>query len=133
MTVEAQAAAQSILTRTRAQRMPTKILPIDQGTTSTRAILFDERLDIIAIEQQEFSQYYLHSGWVEHADGAKREAADPHAPFGSKPAYQSGGRECPILPKADIGRGVPQWPELAKSGHIRAADCSKSMIWTRRP
>ena len=46
--------------------MPTKILAIDQGTTSTRAILFDERLDVIAIEQQEFSQYYPHSGWVEH-------------------------------------------------------------------
>src|SRR6266700_1842256 len=52
--------------RTRAQHMPTKILAIDQGTTSTRAILFDERLDIIAIEQQEFPQYYPHSGWVEH-------------------------------------------------------------------
>src|SRR5216684_3053735 len=52
--------------RTRAQYMPTKILAIDQGTTSTRAILFDERLDIIAIEQQEFPQYYPHSGWVEH-------------------------------------------------------------------
>jgi hypothetical protein len=46
--------------------MPTKILAIDQGTTSTRAILFDERLDVIAIEQQEFPQYYPHSGWVEH-------------------------------------------------------------------
>ena len=46
--------------------MPTKILAIDQGTTSTRAILFDERLDILAVEQQEFAQYYPHSGWVEH-------------------------------------------------------------------
>ena len=46
--------------------MPTKILAIDQGTTSTRAILFDERLNIIAVEQQEFPQYYPHPGWVEH-------------------------------------------------------------------
>ena len=46
--------------------MPTKILAIDQGTTSTRAILFDERLDIIAVERQEFPQYYPHPGWVEH-------------------------------------------------------------------
>jgi len=52
--------------RTRAQHMPTKILAIDQGTTSTRAILFDERHDIVAIEQQEFAQYYPQSGWVEH-------------------------------------------------------------------
>jgi glycerol kinase len=46
--------------------MPTKILAIDQGTTSTRAILFDERLDVIAVEQQEFPQYYPQPGWVEH-------------------------------------------------------------------
>jgi len=46
--------------------MPTKILAMDQGTTSTRAILFDERLDVIAIEQQELPQYCPHSGWVEH-------------------------------------------------------------------
>ncbi|HMI96536.1 MAG TPA: glycerol kinase GlpK [Micropepsaceae bacterium] len=46
--------------------MPTKILAIDQGTTSTRAILFDERFDIIAVAQQEFPQYYPHPGWVEH-------------------------------------------------------------------
>jgi glycerol kinase len=46
--------------------MPTKILAIDQGTTSTRAILFDERLDVVAVEQQEFPQYYPHPGWVEH-------------------------------------------------------------------
>src|SRR5256885_7270714 len=51
--------------RTRAQHMPAKILAIDQGTTSTRAILFDERLDIIAIEQQQIPQYYPHPGWVE--------------------------------------------------------------------
>src|SRR5262245_30951933 len=46
--------------------MPTKLLAIDQGTTSTRAILFNERLEVLAIEQQEFSQYYPHPGWVEH-------------------------------------------------------------------
>ncbi|MCY3878985.1 MAG: glycerol kinase GlpK [Rhodobacteraceae bacterium] len=43
-----------------------EILAIDQGTTSSRAILFDENLRPIAVGQQEFQQHYPKSGWVEH-------------------------------------------------------------------
>ena len=42
------------------------ILAIDQGTTSSRAILFDENLRIAAQAQEEFRQIYPKSGWVEH-------------------------------------------------------------------
>ncbi|MCK4623202.1 MAG: glycerol kinase GlpK [Desulfuromonadales bacterium] len=42
------------------------ILAIDQGTTSSRAILFDEQMHSIAIAQQEFTQIYPQNGWVEH-------------------------------------------------------------------
>ncbi|APZ52127.1 glycerol kinase GlpK [Salipiger abyssi] len=42
------------------------ILAIDQGTTSSRAILFDEALKIVAVSQEEFTQHYPESGWVEH-------------------------------------------------------------------
>ena len=42
------------------------ILAIDQGTTSSRAILFDINYQIRAIAQQEFAQYFPQSGWVEH-------------------------------------------------------------------
>jgi glycerol kinase len=42
------------------------ILAIDQGTTSSRAILFDEGLKIAATAQEEFTQHYPASGWVEH-------------------------------------------------------------------
>ena len=42
------------------------ILAIDQGTTSSRAILFDSQCRIKAIAQQEFAQHFPHSGWVEH-------------------------------------------------------------------
>ena len=42
------------------------ILAIDQGTTSTRAILFDCDLKIISIAQQDFDQHFPKSGWVEH-------------------------------------------------------------------
>ena len=44
----------------------THILAIDQGTTSSRAILFDASLRITATAQQEFPQHYPASGWVEH-------------------------------------------------------------------
>ncbi len=42
------------------------ILAIDQGTTSSRAILFDKNMKIATIFQKEFPQYYPASGWVEH-------------------------------------------------------------------
>jgi len=42
------------------------VLAIDQGTTSTRAILFDRDLRVTAVAQQEFAQHYPRSGWVEH-------------------------------------------------------------------
>ncbi|MFC3118654.1 FGGY family carbohydrate kinase [Jhaorihella thermophila] len=42
------------------------ILSIDQGTTSTRAILFDRGMRVVAIAQQEFTQHYPQAGWVEH-------------------------------------------------------------------
>ena len=48
----------------------THILAIDQGTTSTRAILFDANMAVTHSAQQEFTQHYPQSGWVEH------EAAD---------------------------------------------------------
>ena len=42
------------------------ILSIDQGTTSTRAILFDKSGNLRYVSQREFTQYFPHSGWVEH-------------------------------------------------------------------
>jgi glycerol kinase len=42
------------------------VLAIDQGTTSTRAIVFDRRLQIVGMAQQEFRQIYPKPGWVEH-------------------------------------------------------------------
>ena len=42
------------------------ILSLDQGTTSSRAILFDRDANIIGTAQKEFPQYYPRSGWVEH-------------------------------------------------------------------
>jgi len=44
----------------------THILALDQGTTSSRAIVFDSRMQPVATAQREFEQIYPASGWVEH-------------------------------------------------------------------
>lgn len=46
--------------------MGTYLLSLDQGTTSSRAILFDSEQNIVAMAQKEFTQFYPQSGWVEH-------------------------------------------------------------------
>ncbi len=42
------------------------IIALDQGTTSSRAIIFDKKQNIVSVAQTEFTQYYPKSGWVEH-------------------------------------------------------------------
>ena len=42
------------------------ILALDQGTTSSRSVIVDEKGEIVAMEQQEFRQIFPKSGWVEH-------------------------------------------------------------------
>ena len=42
------------------------LLALDQGTTSSRAILFDSEQNIVGSAQKEFTQHYPHEGWVEH-------------------------------------------------------------------
>jgi glycerol kinase len=43
------------------------VLALDQGTTSSRAILFDQAGAIVALAQREFRQHYPQAGWVEHS------------------------------------------------------------------
>jgi len=45
---------------------PSYILALDQGTTSSRAIVFDHEGNAVATCQKEFPQYFPHPGWVEH-------------------------------------------------------------------
>ena len=42
------------------------VLAIDQGTTSSRAIVFDDQFRVVGIGQKEFAQHFPRSGWVEH-------------------------------------------------------------------
>ena len=45
------------------------ILALDQGTSSSRAVLFDEEGAPVATGQREFAQLYPRDGWVEHGPG----------------------------------------------------------------
>ncbi|MEN3793853.1 glycerol kinase GlpK [Fulvimarina sp. MAC3] len=42
------------------------VLAIDQGTTSSRAIVFDDQFRVVGVGQKEFAQHFPRSGWVEH-------------------------------------------------------------------
>lgn len=42
------------------------VLALDQGTTSSRAVLFDQEQNIVEMAQKEFTQFYPKQGWVEH-------------------------------------------------------------------
>ena len=44
----------------------TYVLSIDQGTTSSRGVIFDKSYEIVSIGQKEFTQFFPDSGWVEH-------------------------------------------------------------------
>ncbi|MBI5294428.1 MAG: glycerol kinase GlpK [Chloroflexi bacterium] len=46
--------------------MPKYVVAIDQGTTSTRCILFDHGGNVVAVDQKEHEQIYPQPGWVEH-------------------------------------------------------------------
>ena len=42
------------------------IMALDQGTTSSRCILFDKKGNMCSVAQKEYKQYYPKPGWVEH-------------------------------------------------------------------
>ena len=46
--------------------MKNYVLSLDAGTTSSRAILFDQKGNQVAVAQQEFTQIFPQKGWVEH-------------------------------------------------------------------
>ena len=46
--------------------MKEKIISIDQGTSSTRSVLYDGKGQLLDSAQEEFDQYFPKEGWVEH-------------------------------------------------------------------
>ena len=92
------------------------ILALDQGTTTSRAILFDHEQNILAIRQHELTQHYPHEGWVEQDPmdiWSTQYAAmlEVLAAAGVSPAEVAGigitnQRETTILWERDTGRPV---------------------------
>jgi glycerol kinase len=69
------------------------ILAFDQGTTSSRSIIFDQRGEIVSVGQREFRQIFPQSGWVEH---------DPDEIFGSQVETAKEALASASLSSADI-------------------------------
>lgn len=110
--------------------MGDRILVIDEGTTSTRAIVFDERLDQVALAQSELKLTYPRDGWVEQ-DGieiwqATLEAArDAIAQAGGVDAIAAIGitnqRETTLI--WDRASGVPVGPAIVWQDRRTAPRC----------
>ena len=86
-------------------------MALDQGTTSSRAILFDRNEKIIGIEQKEFTQFYPHEGWVEH---------DPMEIYSSQYAVMM-----ELLAKNDISPG-----DIAAIGISNQRETT--IVWNRK-
>ncbi|HWT05479.1 MAG TPA: FGGY family carbohydrate kinase, partial [Xanthomonadales bacterium] len=69
------------------------ILALDQGTTSSRAIVFDARGNVVAFDQREFPQMFPQPGWVEH---------DPAAIWNSQLDVARGALRNASLSAADV-------------------------------
>ena len=74
------------------------VMALDQGTTSSRAIIFNKKGEIVAKNQNEFTQFYPQNGWVEH---------DPHEILFSVVSSMIGAlREGTVDPKKIAGIGI---------------------------
>ena len=109
------------------------ILALDQGTTSSRSLLFDERGVVAGLAQREFRQYFPQPGWVEH-DAAEiwetqratmREAL--HAAGATARDVAAIGvtnqRETTVL--WDRATGAPVAPAIVWQDRRTAADCER--------
>ena len=92
------------------------VLAFDQGTTSSRAILFDRAGRIHSVAQKEFQQIYPKPGWVEH---------DPMEIGGSQ-----SGVAWEVLEKAAVWPGI-RWPPSASPISARPRSCGTAT--TGRP
>ena len=75
------------------------IMAMDQGTTSSRCILFDKAGNICSSAQKEFAQYYPKPGWVEH---------EPHEIWSSQMAVERSGLMRGILQPLELQISVRQ-------------------------
>jgi glycerol kinase len=94
----------------------THILALDQGTTSSRAIVFNEKGNILGVGQREFAQHFPNSGWVEHDANeiwsSQRAVIDQALAAAALPAAQIGAigitnqRETTVAWDAETGQPI---------------------------
>lgn len=95
------------------------VLAIDQGTTSTRSIVFDRNAQEISSARQEFAQHYPQAGWVEHCpEDIWNDAKPPQRPHWKKPVAPAG---LPVL--ASRTSAKPLW-----SGTVRPVSLSTALL-----
>ena len=112
------------------------ILALDQGTTSSRALLFNHRAELLAASQREFRQYFPQPGWVEHDpleiwQTQRTVAADAIAKAGLEPADISAlgitnQRETTVL--WDRRTGLPLAPAIVWQDRRTAEFCDKLKV-----
>ena len=117
------------------------LLALDQGTTSSRAIVFDSDGEIVAVAQREFKQHYPQPGWVEHDPQeiwtSQREVAvEALAKAGlKKPDLAAIGitnqRETAVV--WDRASGKPIHPAIVWQDRRTAADCDRLRADGREP
>ncbi len=101
------------------------LLAIDQGTSSSRAVIFDNTAAVIASAQQEFPQEYPQPGWVEH---------DPEEIWGSvlsvtKKSLQVSG----VSPDRIAAIGITNQRETTLVWHRDTGQCvHKAIVWQDR-
>ena len=113
--------------------MPRYLLALDQGTTSSRAILFDESGRAVATAQREFQQHYPRPGWVEHDPADLWEtqlavAAEALERVGARPGDVAGigianQRETTLV--WDRRTGEPVYPAIVWQDRRTAGFCGK--------
>ena len=103
----------------------THVLAIDQGTSSSRAVVYDDAIDAVASAQQEFMQHYPKPGWVEH---------DPEEIWNSvRQVTQQAIRESGIAASAIAGIGITNQRETTLVWDRRTGRCVyNAIVWQDR-
>jgi glycerol kinase len=101
------------------------LLAIDQGTSSSRTVIYDGRANVVASAQQEFRQIYPRSGWVEH---------DPEEIwFSVRNTMKTALREARITLREVAGIGITNQRETTLVWDRRSGECIyNAIVWQDR-
>ena len=101
------------------------LLAIDQGTSSSRSVIYDHEIQVVASSQQEFPQHYPKPGWVEH---------DPNDIWNSVQAVTREAMSAADATAADIsGIGITNQRETTLIWDRNSGECiHNAIVWQDR-